>query len=149
MPLSKSENFSQIVRLASCKISSASALEGTSVKIYPNNFFGYTKVIIEQPLIEDDELKTDKKGNPKPDPSKRDSERILLSESVDEYYAREVKPHIPDSWMDRTKDKIGYEINFTKYFYKFTPLRSLKDISKDLKLLDNEIMQFSKEITYE
>ena len=123
--------------------------ENEFCKIYPNNFFGYTKVVVEQPLIEDGDIKTDKKGNPKPDTSKRDSERVLLSENVDEYYNREVKPHIPDSWMDRSKDKIGYEINFTKYFYKFSPLRSLEDISQDLKSLDEEIKRLSMEMTSE
>ncbi len=51
--------------------------------------------------------------------------------------------------MDRSKDKIGYEINFTKYFYKFVPLRSLENISQDLKLIDEEIQQLSLEITDE
>jgi len=123
--------------------------ENEFCKIYPNSFFGYTKVVVEQPLIEDGDIKTDKQGNPKPDTSKRDSERVLLSENVDEYYDREVKPHIPDSWMDRSKDKIGYEMNFTKYFYKFTPLRSLEDISQDLKSLDDEIKRLSMEMTGE
>ena len=121
--------------------------ENEFCKIYPNSYFGYTKVVVEQPLIENGDIKTDKQGNPKPDTSKRDSERVPLSESVDEYYDREVKPHVPDSWMDRSKDKIGYEINFTKYFYKFNPLRSLEDISQDLKLLDDEIKQLSLEMT--
>lgn len=121
--------------------------ENEFCKIYPNSFFGYTKVVVEQPLIENGELKKDRQGNPKPDTSKRDNERISLSESIEDYYEREVKPHLPDSWMDRSKDKIGYEINFTKYFYKFTPLRSLEEISKDLKSLDNEIQQLSMEMT--
>jgi type I restriction enzyme M protein len=120
--------------------------ENEFCKIYPNSFFGYTKVVIEQPLIEDGVVKTDKQGNAKPDTSKRDNERVLLSESIDEYFNREVKPHLPDSWMDRSKDKIGYEINFTKYFYKFTPLRSLEDISHELKSLDDEIKHLSKEM---
>jgi type I restriction enzyme M protein len=115
-------------------------------KIYPNNFFGYTKVVVEQPLIEDGKVKTDKKGNPKPDTSKRDSERVPLSESVDDYYEREVEPHLPDSWMDRSKDRIGYEINFTKYFYQFSPLRSLEEITRDLHSLDDDILRVSKEI---
>ena len=118
-------------------------------KIYPNSFFGYTKVVIEQPLIENGLPKTDKTGNPKPDTSKRDSERVPLSESIDDYYDQEVKPHLPDSWMDRSKDKVGYEINFTKYFYKFTPLRTLEDISQDLNLLEDEINQFSLGMTDE
>lgn len=120
--------------------------EGEYCQIYPNQFFGYTKVVVEQPLIEDGKVKTDKKGNPKSDTSKRDSERVPLSDSVDEYYDREVKPHLPDSWMDRSKDKIGYEINFTKYFYKFTPLRNIEEISRELTSLDNEIRSLSGEI---
>ena len=123
--------------------------ENEFCKIYPNNYLGYTKVVVDQPLIENGDIKTDKQGNPKPDTSKRDSERVPLSENIDEYYNREVKPHIPDSWMDRSKDKIGYEINFTKYFYTFTLLRSLEDISGDLKLLDDEIKQLSIEMTDE
>ena len=120
--------------------------ENEFCKIYPNSFFGYTKVVVDQPLKENGEIKKDRQGNLKPDTSKRDNERIPLSDNIDDYYEREVKPHLSDSWMDRTKDKIGYEINFTKYFYKFTPLRSLEDISKDLKSLDNEIQQLSAEM---
>jgi type I restriction enzyme M protein len=120
--------------------------ENEFCKIYPNSFFGYTKVVVEQPLIENGEAKKDRQGNPKPDTSKRDNERVSLSESIEDYYEREVKPHRPDSWIERSKDKIGYEINFTKYFYKFTPLRSLEEISRDLKSLDDEINQLSMEM---
>ena len=123
--------------------------ENEFCKIYPNSFFGYTKVVVEQPLIENGDIKTDKKGNPKPDTSKRDTERVPLSESIDDYYDREVRPHLSDSWMDRSKDKVGYEINFTKYFYQFTPLRSLEEISNDLKNLDDEIQTLSLEMTDE
>ena len=113
--------------------------ENEFCKIYPNNFFGYRKVVVEQPLTEDGNIKTDRLGNPKPDTSKRESERISLSEDVNEFYEREIKPHIPNSWMDRSKDKIGYEINFTKYFYKIVKFRSLKEISSDLSDIDEEI----------
>ena len=123
--------------------------EGEFCNIYPNEFFGYTKVVVEQPLIEDGKIKKDTKGNIKPDTSKRDSERVPLGENIEDYFQREVQHHLPDSWMDRSKDKIGYEINFTKYFYRFTPLRSLEDISFDLKNLDDEIKQLSLEMTGE
>ena len=123
--------------------------ENEFCKIFPNNFFGYTKVVVEQPLIENGDIKTDRQGNPKPDTSKRDTERVPLSESIDDYYDREVRPHLSDSWMDRSKDKVGYEINFTKYFYQFTPLRSLEEISNDLKFLDDEIQKLSLEMTDE
>jgi type I restriction enzyme M protein len=118
-------------------------------KIYDNEFFGYTKVVIEQPLVEDDEVVTKKDGTPKPDSSKRDNERIPLTEDVQEYYNREVKPHLPESWMERDKDKIGYEINFTKYFYQYKPLRSLKDITTDLLKLEEESEGIFKEIVNE
>ena len=123
--------------------------EGEFCKIYPNEFFGYTKVVVEQPLIEDRKIKKDTKGNIKPDTSKRDSERVPLGQNIEDYFQREVQPHLPDSWMDRSKDKIGYEINFTKYFYRFTPLRSLEDITHDLKTHDDEIKQLSLEMTGE
>lgn len=123
--------------------------ESEFCKIYPNNFFGYTKVVIEQPLIEDGELKKDRQGNPKPDTSKRDSERVPLSDDVEAYFKQEVSPHLPNSWMDRSKDKIGYEINFTKYFYRFTQLRSLEDISTDLEKLDDEIKKLTMEMAHE
>lgn len=123
--------------------------ENNICKIYDNSFFGYTKVQIEQPLVEDGKIKKDKKDNIKPDSSLRDCEYIPLSQNIDEYYDQEVKPHLQDSWMDRSKDKIGYEINFTKYFYKFTPLRTLEDISRDLNLIEDEIKQVSFDVTDE
>ena len=116
-------------------------------KIYDNHFFGYTKVTIEQPLLDDDgNVVTDRQGNPKPNSKKRDYERVPLEQDIDDYYEREVKPHLPDSWMDRNKDKVGYEINFTKYFYKYKPLRSLGEITQDLLKLDEQIGGTMKEI---
>ena len=61
-----------------------------------------------------------------------------LSEDIDDYYQREVKPHVPDSWMDRKKDKVGYEINFNRYFYQYTPLRSLKEIAEEMMALERK-----------
>ena len=57
-----------------------------------------------------------------------------------------MKPHLNESWMDRNKDKVGYEINFTKYFYKYKPLRSLEDITNDLLKLDKQIGGTMKDI---
>ena len=121
--------------------------EGEFCKIYPNKFFGYRKVIIEQPLIENGQIKIDKKGNYKPDPAKRDNERVSLTENIEEYFKREVKPHLKDSWMDKSKNKVGYEINFTKYFYKFNQLRDPQEILKDLDSIDLEIDTLSKDLT--
>jgi type I restriction enzyme M protein len=69
---------------------------------------------------------------PKPGNSVREYERIPLGADIDQYCQREVKPHLPNSWMARSKDKTGYEINFTKYLYKYKPLRSVEEITKDM-----------------
>ena len=79
-----------------------------------------------------------KDGSPKPDSKLRDYERVPLSDDIEEYFSREVEPHLPDSWIDFDKNKVGYEINFTKYFYQYKPLRSSKDIARDLLELDKE-----------
>lgn len=107
-------------------------------KIFENEFFGYTKVTIEQPLKENGVIVKDKKGFMKPDSSLRDNERIPLGVDIQEYFEREVKPHLPESWMDSSKDSVGYEINFTKYFYQYKPLRSLEDLTKELLDLEKE-----------
>ena len=109
-------------------------------KIYPNNFFGYTKVTVERPLTdkESGDILRDKRGNPKPDPTLRDHERVPLTEDIDDYYRREVKLHLPDSWLDKKKDKVGYEINFNRYFYQYTPLRSLKEIADEMLALERK-----------
>ena len=67
----------------------------------------------------------DKKGNPKPNSKLRDNERVPLSDNIEEYFNREVKPHLPKSWINTEKNSVGYEINFTKYFYKYQPTTSL------------------------
>jgi type I restriction enzyme M protein len=82
-----------------------------------------------------------------PDPDLRDFENVPLKEDVDAYFAREVRPHVPDAWMDRSKDKVGYEINFNRYFYKYTPPRPLAEIDADLKQVEEEIVRLLREVT--
>jgi len=115
-------------------------------KIFNNEYFGYTKVTIEQPVKENGIIKLDRKGNRKPDSKLRDNERIPLSENIEEYFEREVLPHLPESWMDRKKDKVGYEINFTKYFYNYTPIRSSEKIISDLRLLEEEFQDLMNQV---
>jgi len=115
-------------------------------KIYTNSYFGYTKVQVEQPVIENGEIKRLKNGDPKPDTKLRDHERIPFSISVDEYYETEIKQHLPDSWMDRSKDKPGYEINFVKEFYKYQPLKKSESIKESLFDLDKEIRKNLEEL---
>jgi len=82
-----------------------------------------------------------------PDPALRDFENIPLKENIDEYFRREVLPHVPDAWMDRSKDKVGYEINFNRHFYQYTPPRSLEKIDADLKLAEEEVLRLLNEVT--
>ncbi|MBW2631895.1 MAG: SAM-dependent DNA methyltransferase [Deltaproteobacteria bacterium] len=89
---------------------------------------------------------TDSKGNPEPDPELRDYENVPLKENIHEYMAREVIPHVPDAWVDESKTKIGYEINFNRYFYKYTPPRPLEEIEADLRLIEKEIADMLAEV---
>jgi type I restriction enzyme M protein len=82
-----------------------------------------------------------------PDPDLRDFENIPLKVDIDAFFAREVLPHVPDAWMDRTKDKVGYEINFNRHFYKFTAPRPLAVIDAELKEAEDEILRLLREVT--
>jgi type I restriction enzyme M protein len=114
------------------------------------------KKVMVQALSERDqtaEICYDRDGNPEPDPELRDYENIPLAsipqrsetgadildrETIDDYFRREVTPHVPDAWIDYDKTKVGYEINFTKYFYQYKPLRSLADIRAQILALEDE-----------
>ena len=82
-----------------------------------------------------------------PDPDLRDFENVPLKDDIDAYFEREVRPHVPDAWMDRSKDKIGYEINFNRHFYEYTPPRPLEEIDADLKKAEEEILRLLREVT--
>lgn len=113
--------------------------ENEFVKIYPSDFFGYARITVERPTKDEKgKVVLDKNGNLKADSSLRDYESVPLSEQIETYFKREVLPHVPDAWIDGSKTKIGYEINFTKYFYRFKSLRSLDDIRKDILALEEE-----------
>ena len=91
-------------------------------------------------------FKDDRKRGYEPDTALRDFENVPLSEDVDAYYEREVRPHVPDGWMDRTKNKVGYEINFNRHFYKYTPPRPLEEIDADLKKAEERIARLMREV---
>lgn len=135
--------------------------ENEFCKIYPNEFFGYWRITVEQPLKVKTEhaqapqvVKT--KGKPKPDTSLRDYENIpflkkdadgnLVPQTIEEYFETEVRPHLPEAWIDHSKTKVGYEINFTKYFYEFKPLRPLANIKADILALEEKTLQIEKTV---
>ncbi|HDI3120096.1 TPA: SAM-dependent DNA methyltransferase [Clostridium botulinum] len=80
-----------------------------------------------------------------PDPDLRDSENVPLNEDINEYFNREVLKYVPDAWIDESKTIKGYSISFTRYFYSYQPPRSLEEISKELKLLENETKEALEE----
>lgn len=98
---------------------------------------------------------TDSHGSPEPDSELRDTENVPLSESVNSYLARDVLPYVPDAWINTSvtdlKDgkvgKVGYEINFNRYFYKYVAPRPLDEIEADLKAVENEILELLKQVT--
>jgi type I restriction enzyme M protein len=96
----------------------------------------------------------DKDGNPEPDTTLRDTENVPLAEDVDAYFQREVLPFAPDAWIntglrdhkDGQVGKVGYEINFNRYFYTYQPPRSLDEIEADIHTLEQEIMELLREV---
>lgn len=93
------------------------------------------------------EICTDKKGNPEADSELRDTENIPLKETIEKYFEREVKPYVPDAWIDYDKTKIGYEIPMTRHFYVYEPPRKLDDIEADIKSLEGEIVRLLGDVT--
>nr|WP_319396394.1 class I SAM-dependent DNA methyltransferase [uncultured Desulfobacter sp.] len=80
------------------------------------------------------------------DPKLRDFENVPLKETIEDYFNREVLPHVPDAWVDESKTKVGYEINFNRHFYKFSELRSLAEIDADIKAAEEEILRLLDEV---
>jgi type I restriction enzyme M protein len=108
-----------------------------------------TKKLFRDVFTEKDATATPVKndnGGFEPDADLRDFENIPLKENIDQHFKREVLPHVSDAWMDRTKDKVGYEINFNRYFYKYIPPRPLEEIDADLKKAEDEIMRLLSEV---
>lgn len=108
-------------------------------KIFENDEFGYSKIVVERPTLDEDGKPVLKKGKPVPDASKRDTENVPLRENIDEYFAREVLPYAPDAWIDTKKTKIGYEIPMTRYFYEYQAPEKVEDIMVRLHGIEADI----------
>lgn len=102
-------------------------------------------------------VKDKPKGEPEPDTGLRDYENVPLGESIAEYFEREVKPHVPDAWIDREKcdpldgeiGMVGFEIPFNRHFYVFQPPRLLEEIDRDLKACTDRIKQMIEELRHD
>jgi type I restriction enzyme M protein len=107
-------------------------------KIVSNEDFFYTKITIESPIIKKGEIVRDEKGNPKPDKSLRDYEKVEFGNPIEKFFTEEILPHRPNSYVDRTLDSIGCEILFNKIFYKRPEINSEIELTKQLLLLENK-----------
>jgi len=116
-------------------------------KIFDNTDFGYAQITVNRPLRDEEgKIVTDSKSKPKPDPRLKDTENIPLKEDIQDFFEREVLPFTPDAWWDKKDTKIGYEINFAKYFYKHQPPRPLAEIARDIMAIEQETDGLLKEI---
>jgi type I restriction enzyme M protein len=120
-------------------------------KVFDNKFFGYRKVTVDRPLAADKDGKF-KKGEKPYDKELRDTESIPLAEDIDAYVRREVLPHVPDAWVNKdVKDekdgqpgKVGYEINFNRYFYVYTPPRKPEVIAAEILEMEKRFVELMK-----
>ena len=120
-------------------------------KVFPNAFFGYRKVTVDRPPRPGSEGRP-KKGEKPYDKDLRDTETIPLTESIDAYMQREVLPHVPDAWVNTTirdeKDgqvgKVGYEINFNRYFYVYKPPRPPEVIAAEIRAMEQRFLELMK-----
>lgn len=115
-------------------------------KIFSNEEFGYSKITVERPLKDENGEPILKKGKPQPDTSLRDTENVPLTEDIQAYFEREVLPFAPDAWIDENKTKVGYEIPFTRYFYKYEAPCPSAEIMAEILELEKELDGSLKEI---
>ena len=117
-------------------------------KIFDAVEFGYNKIVVERPLVDENGKPVLKKGKKVADASLRDTENVPMEEDIDAYFAREVLPYAPDAWIDKSKTKVGYEIPMTRYFYKFQEPEASSDILARIIGLEDEIAVSLKELIH-
>ena len=108
-------------------------------KIFNTEEFGYYKIVVERPMLDEAGKPVLKKGKPVADPSRRDTENVPMTEDIQEYFHREVLPYAPDAWIDEKKTKVGYEIPMTRYFYEYQAPEPVEDIMDRITELEAEI----------
>ena len=95
--------------------------------------------MVERPICDEDGKPILKKGKSQPDSNLRDTENVPLKEDIKEYFEREVLPFAPDAWIDEKKSKVGYEIPFTRYFYKYEAPKPSAEIMAEILELEKEL----------
>ena len=101
---------------------------------------GYNKITVESPVTDEEGKPILKRGKMQADASKRDTENVPLDEDMDAYFEREVKPYNPDAWIDHDKDKVGYEIPFTRTFYEYEMLPPAAEIAARIEEREKVLM---------
>lgn len=127
------------------KVFSKDGIEVES-KVFENQYFGFTKVTVETALVDENGNKVLKKGKLQPQKGKTDTEVIPLTDDIEKYFEKNVIPFNSLAYMDRSKDKVGYEIPFTRIFYKFVEPKKSDDIYKEIKELESEETSLMKEL---
>ncbi|MDM1024405.1 class I SAM-dependent DNA methyltransferase [Clostridium perfringens] len=110
-------------------------------KIFDNVEFGYNKIVIESPRVDEEGNIIKKKNKPVADTQKRDTENVPLAEDIDSYFNREVLPYNSDAWIDKKKTKVGYEIPFKKYFYKYISPEKSDSIERRINNIERQLIE--------
>lgn len=118
-------------------------------KIFDTIEFGYNKITVENPQVDESGNIVKKAGKTVADPSLRDTENVPLKEDIDTYFEREVVPYSPNAWIDRKKTKVGYEIPMTRYFYKYKAPESSDAIMERLANIEKSLTAALKDLVKE
>ena len=110
-------------------------------KIFNTEDFGYHKIVVERPTLDENGAPVLKKGKPVADSNLRDTENVPMTDDIQEYFQREVLPYAPDAWIDTKKTKVGYEIPMTRYFYEYQDPEPVEDIMARITELEAEISE--------
>lgn len=108
-------------------------------KIFETVEFGYNKIVVERPQRDENGEIVLKKGKRVADASLRDTENVPLTQDIDRYFEREVRPYVEDAWIDKKKTKVGYEIPMTRYFYEYQAPEKVEDIVARIHVLEADI----------
>ena len=130
------------------------------VKVLEREAFGFQRITVERPLVDDGGEPVLKRGKPQPDPKRRDQENVplpagwfdlgtdeqtkALHEDAEQHLTQEIRPYVPDAWIDHAKTKVGVEIPFTRQFYVYTPPRPVEEIAAEIKELEGQIQEWMK-----
>ena len=118
-------------------------------KVFNTEDFGFYKIVVERPMLDEDGKPVIKKGKPVADPDLRETENVPMSDDIEEYFQREVLPYAPDAWIDAKKTKVGYEIPMIRYFYEFKEPEKTEAILSRISNLEKSISTSLQSLLHE